>query len=111
MVKNIKKRIKIENKEKKFFWVLSSVLISLVLSYGFFLNTTIMNAVAKQNTEKEIFALMSEVNALESEYLTAKNQITIALAMSRGFVKITLDKFATINNNTINLSLSNINEN
>lgn len=111
MVKNIKKGIRIEYREKKIFWVLFSVFISLVLSYGILLNNTIMNAVAKQNIEKEIFVLMSEINDLESQYLVSKNKITIDLAFSKGFVKVALDKFATIDKNTTNLSLSKVNEN
>ena len=111
MVKNIKKGIKIECREKKIFWVLFSVLISMIVTYGLFLNSTIMNAVAKQNTEKQIFSLMTEINELESKYLTSKNKITIDLAILKGFVKITLDKFATIDKNNKNLSLSKVNEN
>jgi hypothetical protein len=112
MVKQIiKKQIeKIEYREKKVFWVLFSVFVFFIMSYGFLLNGTMMNAVSKQNTEKLMTSVGSEVNSLEFKYLNIKNGITMDLAKSKGFVIVTSDKFASINSAQKNLSLS-INEN
>ena len=69
-----------------------------------------MNAVSKQSMEKEMAYLSSEVNSLEFQYLNIKNSITAELAQSKGFVSVSLDKYAVIKSIQNNLSLS-INEN
>jgi len=101
---------KIEYREKKIFRVLFSVFVFFIMSYGFLLNSTMMNAVSKQTMEKEMVSLGSEVNSLEFQYLNIKNSITLSLAQSKGFVSISSDKFAVIDPTQKNLSLS-INEN
>jgi cell division protein FtsL len=107
----IQKQINIvENKEKRLFFILFSVVILLVLSYGFLLNKTMMNAVYTQNIEKNIKTLSSEVNSLEFQYLNMKNNITLDTAKSKGFVVISSNKFASIDSVQKKVSLS-INEN
>jgi len=101
---------KIEYREKKIFWYLFSVFAFFVVSYGFLLNSTMMNTVSKQNMEKEITSLSSNVNSLEFQYLNIKNSITLNLAKSKGFILVSSDKFAVIDPTQKNLSLS-INEN
>lgn len=107
----IQKQIgKIEYREKKTFWILFSVFVFFIMSYGFLLNNTMIKTVSKQNMEKEIMSLSSEVNSLEFQYLNIKNSITLSLAQSKGFISVTSDKFATINPAKKNISLS-VNEN
>lgn len=102
---------KIEYREKKLFWTLFSLFIFFVISYGFLLNNTMMNAVAKQNMEKEMVSLNSDVSSLEFQYLNIKNSITLDLALSdKGFVSVSSNKFAIIDSASKNVSLS-INEN
>lgn len=112
MVKQIiKKQIeKIEYREKKAFWILFSVFVFFIMSYGFLLNSTMMNAVSKQNIGKEMISLGSEVNSLEFQYLNLKNSITLDLVKSKGFISLSSEKFAVIDSSQKNLSLS-INEN
>jgi hypothetical protein len=112
MVKQIiKNQIeKIEYRDKKVFWSLFSVFVFFVASYGFLLNSTMMNAVSKQNMGKQISTLGSEVNTLEFKYLNVKNSITLDLAASKGFVAVASNKFAVIDSAQNSLSLS-INEN
>ncbi len=100
----------IEDREKKVFWTLFAVFVFFIISYGFLLNNTMRNTVLKQKMEKEIVSLGSEVNALEFKYLNTKNNITLSFAQLRGFVPVSADKFATIDSNKKNISLS-INEN
>ena len=101
---------KIECREKRFFWTLFSLFVFFIMSYGFLLNSTMMNAVSKQSMEKEMSSLNSEVNSLEFQYLNIKNSITLGLAQSKGFVPVSSDKFAVIDSTQKNISLS-INEN
>src|ERR1035437_7957741 len=93
----IKKQIKnIEYREKNIFGILFSIFVLFVIVYGFSINSTIMNAVSKQNMGKEIVSLGSEVNSLEFKYLNIKNSITLDLAKSKGFVSVASDKYAVI---------------
>ena len=101
---------KIEYRDKQIFWSLFSVFVFFVASYGFLLNSTMMNAVSKQTMEKEMVSLGSEVNSMEFQYLNIKNGITLELAKSKGFVAVSGDKFATVDPSQGKLSLS-INEN
>ncbi|MFA5651890.1 MAG: hypothetical protein WC933_00820 [Candidatus Paceibacterota bacterium] len=112
MVKQIfKKQIeKIEYREKKIFWVLFSVFVFFIVSYGFLLTSIMMHSSLKENMGKEIISFGSEVNSLEFQYLNIKNSITLDLAKSKGFVSVSADKFALIDSTQKNLSLS-INEN
>jgi hypothetical protein len=111
MVKEIKNQIeKINYTEKKIFWTLFSLFVLFIGSYGFLLNSAMMNGVYQQRMEKEMTTLGSDVNSLEFKYLNVKNSITLSLAESKGFVLVAQDKFATVNPNQKNISLS-VNEN
>lgn len=111
MVKQaINKIEKIEYRNKKVFLILFSIFIFFIISYGFLLNSTMMNAVKRQNLEKEIKSLTTNVNSLEYKYLNIKSNITMDLAKSYGFVAISSNKFAAIDTSGKTLSLS-INEN
>jgi len=109
-MKIVKKQINIEYREKKIFWLLFSLFVFFTISYGFLLNKTMMSAVSKQNIEKQITSLGSEVNSLEFDYLNLKNSITFELAMLKGFVPAPSDKFVVVDSVQKNISLS-INEN
>ena len=111
MVESIKNKINnIEYREKKIFWTLFSIFVFLLVSYGIEINNTIMNAVSKQNMEKEMITLNSDINSMEFQYINAKNQITLEYANSLGYVSIPNDKFALISTNSNSLSL-HLNEN
>lgn len=101
---------RIEYRDKKIFWVLFSIFAFFIVSYGFLLNGAMINAVSEQNIQKQIALSDSEVNSLEFQYLNIKNNITLDLAKSKGFVQVSADKFAVMNPDQKNISLS-INEN
>jgi len=110
MVQVIKNQIEsIDLREKQIFWSLFSVFFVLLFVYGYLVNTTILNAVAKQNMQSEMISLNSNLNTLEFQYLNLKNKITIDYAKSLGFVAVSYDKFAQISSSE-SKSLS-INEN
>ena len=110
MVQAIKNQIdKINYREKQIFWSLFSVFFILLFTYGYLVNSTILNAVSKQKMQSEMVSLNSNLNSLEFEYLNLKNKITIDYAATLGFVPVTYDKFASISSSD-SKSLS-INEN
>lgn len=65
--------------------MLAGVLLSIFVMYGFLINKTIMNVVARQNSEKEIASLSSAVGDLEFKYMNLKSSITLELAHGKGF--------------------------
>jgi len=87
---------KIEYREKQIFWGLFLVFALLLVSYGFLVNKTIMNAVAKQNLTKEISSLNSTVDSMEFTYLSLENNITMDLAAAKGYVAVPENNFAVI---------------
>ena len=111
MTKIIKKQIKnLEYREKSIIWSLFSVFVLLLVSYGFFVSSSMSNAVERQNISKENIALNTEINSMEFAYLEAKNSITMELALKEGFIAVNNQKFVSVTPVSTNLSLS-INEN
>jgi hypothetical protein len=110
MTKIIKKQIKnLEYREKSIIWSLFSVFVLLLVSYGFFVSSSMANAVKRQDLSKQNISLNSEINSMEFAYLEAKNSITMELAMKEGFVASNNEKFVSVASASSNLSLS-INE-
>jgi hypothetical protein len=107
MVAVIKKHIaRIEDRERQIFWAAFSMLALLLVAYGFLMQRTILNAIAKEHMQENITALNTEVNTLEFQYLGMKNSITPDLARARGFVAVAKDQFAKISSpETLSLSL------
>lgn len=108
MTAAIKKQIRnIEHMEKQIFWTLFSMLILLLVSYGFFVNKAITNAISKESMQKAISSLNSDVNSVEFQYLNIKNSISLNLAFSKGFVAVANDNFALISpDKSVSLSIN-----
>ncbi len=74
--------------EKKIFWILLSLSMLFIVSYGFLINRTIMNAVYKNSYEKQLSSLNDDVNDLDNKYIDLKKNITLDLALSKGFENV-----------------------
>jgi hypothetical protein len=90
---------------KKIFYTLSGVLMLLVLTYGYMLNTTILNVVARQKAQTQIALLSSDTSDLETSYIALQNDVSINLAYSLGFKDVSNPQFLYRNNSAIGLSL------
>ena len=89
----------------KIFWTLSSVLMLLVLTYGYMLNATILNVVARQKSQNDIASLSSDIGNLETSYIALQNNVNIDLAYSMGFKDVSNPQFLYRNSSAIGLSL------
>jgi len=69
-------------------WALFGVIGLLIISYAYFINATIVNAVTKTSLENDISTLTSTLGEKESEYLTLKRGISIAYAQTLGFQEV-----------------------
>lgn len=97
---------KISDRRNIFLFVVGAIALSLAF-YALFFAQTIFNTLGRQNNEKSIASLQSEVEKLEAQYFDLKAGITSSLAESKGFTGISsvtyisrksLGKVLTLNN-------------
>jgi hypothetical protein len=101
-----KKNKKINSSQPKvYFWLLVSIFFFCLFSYGYMVQGSIVNVVARQSMEEEISLLNSSIIDLESAYIESKNAINLDTAYSLGFVPGNNQKFVTRNNSGLGLSL------
>ncbi len=107
MTKAIKNKIlNIENPKKCAFWSFVSLVMFFSASYMYFLNRTVVNAVERQNIEKEITLINSRTSDLEESYLSLKNKMNIDYALSKGFIKVSNEKYVSAKTFNKNLLVS-----
>ncbi len=68
-------------------WALLGVFGCLLVSYAYFINATIANAISRTHLEKEVSMITSSLGEKEAEYLGLKKNISLAYAQSLGFVE------------------------
>lgn len=73
------------NTEKNIFWFLIGILLLCSVFYMYSINVTIRNVVARQNLENKISELTLSVGNDEFQYISLRNNVTLALAYSLGF--------------------------
>ena len=81
--------------ERRALASLFGAVIVLVGLYSFFISTSIINVLVREETGQNIANLHSHIGELESEYLVLKNSITLALAHDLGFTDIIEKTFVT----------------
>lgn len=81
--------------EKKAFWGLCLVSVSLLFFYGYFVNSTVLNIVERRNIQNELEVLSSTFSTLESKYLALAAKIDIEFAYILGFTEAQNVKFVT----------------
>ncbi|MEK7644797.1 MAG: hypothetical protein AAB391_00530 [Patescibacteria group bacterium] len=67
------------------------------LSYGYMINATIGNVVARQKAQSSITKLSAELATLETTHLQLKNNIGPSLAVQLGFVDVADPHFVSYN--------------
>lgn len=104
IIKN--KILNIEYSEKKVFWYLVLLIVFCSGFYLYFVNGAIINVVERQKAEKEIAALSSRVNDLDSDYLTLNNKINLDYALSLGFSAVGKEKYVSRKVLSVSVSLN-----
>jgi hypothetical protein len=105
MTNNRNNRIQNTEQPKAIFWALLVVICLCLFSYGYMVRAAIVNIVTRQDIEKEVAVLSSKVLKLESEYVKAKNNVTLDSAHDLGFIAVSSQKFVD-NKNTKTVGLS-----
>lgn len=78
-----------------FFWLLSCLIFSAALSYGYVVNSAVVSLVRRGAVEKERSNLASAIGELEARYLREKRGITPAVARTYGFTEVRVARFIT----------------
>ncbi|MSU55356.1 MAG: hypothetical protein EXS46_02330 [Candidatus Taylorbacteria bacterium] len=87
MTERIKNEI---GNQKNAFWFLVIAIVVFLGLYFYFFGHTIYSVVERQTVERRIIAIESGAEEMEMNYLSEKSKITLDLAKSKGFTKITL---------------------
>lgn len=84
------KKVQIISYENKvhLFWTLVAVSIMSLFIYIYAINTTTRNIALRQNLEKQITDISTNLNSLEFTYIDLKNDVTIELAREYGFKEV-----------------------
>ncbi len=81
------------NKERAIFWTLLGVLLLSLGFYMYCIRATVNNVVARQDLEAESSGLTLSIGSEEFQYITKRNEITLALAYSLGFKDATVKTY------------------
>jgi hypothetical protein len=95
MTNRINKRIVSTGQAKVIFWSLIFVLFFSLFSYGYLVRGAIVDIVLRQTMERQISLTSTKVLELESEYIKAKNNISLGTAQNLGFVAVSSQKFVS----------------
>lgn len=109
MTKAIKNKIlNIENPKKKILRYSILFIVIFSCSYLYSMNRTIVNVVERQNDEKQITLINSRIGDLEAYYFSLKNGIDYGYALSKGFVKVSNEKYIFTKTFNKNLSVNRL---
>ena len=89
------------NTQKTLFRVMIICLALLFTVYAYLIGSITFNVIARKSLENTILSLTSEVNSLEITYLSNVNQINKDYALSKGFVEVRQNIFASRNLNHV----------
>lgn len=71
-------------------WVLSlcGILISIFALYMYFVTTSVVQVVVRQEINQEITQVKSQISALEAEYMSLQYGISDEIALHEGYVDV-----------------------
>lgn len=81
--------------ERRIILSLIGLLITLAITYGYFVKQTINNVVLREQTIEKITDFGGDVSTLEVKYIELKNNIGLDLAYSLGYQDISNVKFVS----------------
>lgn len=87
--------------QKTLFRIMIIAIVSLAVVYIYLIGSITFNVVARKTLEGTIVGLTSEVKELEIQYLSDINKIDKDYAMSKGFVDVHQNIFASRGDNQV----------
>ncbi|HYC82934.1 MAG TPA: hypothetical protein VEB60_00085 [Candidatus Paceibacterota bacterium] len=94
--------------EEKAVWASFAMIVLLVISYLYLVNSSVFNIMARREAEEKISSLGTQVALLESQYIELSSRIDMDLARQFGFREIedTETKFTAKVTAPINVSFA-----
>lgn len=74
--------------QKKAFFSLAFIALTLAGGYAYFVNQTVWNIVSRQNAVREISKTSSDVAALEASFMSLSGGLTLDHAYTLGFHEV-----------------------
>jgi len=81
--------LKIDRTSAMLVWILGAIIVILGATYIYFVEKTVWNVVARENTQNDVVALNSKLSDLEFQYISSVNSVTMDTALQLGFVPAT----------------------
>ena len=78
-------RYDIEDLQKYLSTVLAFFALMLIFSYLYFINSSVLNTVVREQNNKEISQTVLKISNLENKYIVLKSEMNIDMARSLGF--------------------------
>jgi hypothetical protein len=72
----------------RFFWSLISLSALSLVAYVYAINATAHHIAVRQQLEREVVQISSELSTLEFKHIALQNAVTLEVAQSRGFSEI-----------------------
>ncbi len=72
----------------RFFWLLATIFILCLSLYVYAINMTARNIATRQDLEKRIAKVSTNLDSLEFAYIELRNNVTIELAYQYGFREV-----------------------
>lgn len=85
----------IRTAECKLFWLFSTLIVIFIGLYIYFVSSSIVNVVLREEIEVEVQEAHTRLSELETHYLSLKDGIDYELALSIGFTNVTDKQFVT----------------
>jgi hypothetical protein len=81
--------------QRRIVWTLVALLVTLTAMYGYFLSTSIVNVIVREEMQQKIANTNARISELELTYIEAKNAVTMDMAKEMGFTKVTQKHYVT----------------
>lgn len=99
-----RRRTTLHINEKKWVLSLSAALLSVISLYMYFVTSSVVQVVMRQETEREITELNTHIGELESQYIEAQHTISKDIANHEGYVEVEDKIFVSRTPSTLVLS-------
>jgi len=72
--------------ERRIRHALLVLIVALAIGYGYFVSAAVLHVIARKNVHVVQASIQSDITALESEYFTLSNKLSVGYAASLGFI-------------------------
>jgi len=89
-----------------YFYALLVIIFMLGIFYAYFVNQAVVNIVERQGIEGLLLSKNSSISELELEYISQRNNLSLARAYEMGFVEVNTPRYVSRVSNAQSLTFS-----